>query len=173
VSAAQHHGHCQGLANRQMHCPSGQEQRRYGRRYAHSVRPLPCVRSRGPGPSSIVFSPEGRGFAACLHAHQALRPVAWLGGLAPPALLPILCSRNRPPALGVLGVVFPPLRGVEVRSLHRSSVTRTNGQLAPRGRQRTARIMRAWAFSLTYCLAGRQQRAATGTPPLGQRWLAA
>jgi hypothetical protein len=31
---------------------------------ACSERPLPCVPARGPGPSSIVFSPAGRGFAA-------------------------------------------------------------------------------------------------------------
>jgi hypothetical protein len=50
------------------------------RALACSVRPLPCVPSRGPGPSSIVFSPEGRGFAPM--ARQALRALAWLRGLA-------------------------------------------------------------------------------------------
>jgi hypothetical protein len=44
------------------------------RALACSVRPLPCVRSRGPGPSSIVFSPKGRGLAAL--PRQALRDLA-------------------------------------------------------------------------------------------------
>jgi hypothetical protein len=55
---------------------------------ARSVRPLPCVRSRGPGPSSIGFSPEGRGLAAL--PRQALRDLAAGSAAGPIRVIPRL-----------------------------------------------------------------------------------